>query len=92
MTRNSSILEWQSDEHIGTDEDDIQTYSVGSGDNVTSITIPITYIRHTSQCDGGEPKNNSDSVSSAHHSVKPLSNFIGDLWHQQPRTKADNHF
>ena len=43
MTRNSTILEWQSDEHIGTDGDDIQIYSVGSRDNVTSVTIPSTY-------------------------------------------------
>ena len=43
VTKNSSILEWQSDEHIGTDGDDIQIYSVGSRDNVTSVTIPTTY-------------------------------------------------
>ena len=43
VTRNSTILEWQSDEHIGTDGDDIQIYSVGNRINVTSVTIPTTY-------------------------------------------------
>ena len=43
VTRNSTILEWRSDEHIGTDGDDIQIYSVGSRVNVTSVTIPTTY-------------------------------------------------
>ena len=43
VTRNSTILEWQSDEHIGTNGDDIQIYSVGSRVNVTSVTIPTTY-------------------------------------------------
>ena len=48
VTRNSSILEWQSDEHIGTDGDDIQIYSVGSRVNVTSVTIPTTYATRVS--------------------------------------------
>ena len=43
VTRNSTILEWQSNEYIGTDGDDIQIYSVGDRDNVTSVTIPTTY-------------------------------------------------
>ena len=43
VTRNSTILEWRSDEHIGTDGDDIQIYSVGNRVNVTSVTIPTTY-------------------------------------------------
>ena len=48
MTRNSTILEWQSNEHIGTDGDDIQIYSVGSRVNVTSVTIPTTYATRVS--------------------------------------------
>ena len=48
VTKNSSILEWQSDEHIGTDGDDIQIYSVGSRDNVTSVTIQTTYATRVS--------------------------------------------
>ena len=48
MTKNSSILEWQSDEHIGTDGDDIQIYSIGSRVNVTSVTIPTTYATRVS--------------------------------------------
>ena len=43
MTRNSTILEWRSDEHIGTDGDDIQIYSVGNRVNVSSVTIPTTF-------------------------------------------------
>ena len=43
VTRNSTILEWRSNEHVGTDGDDIQIYSVGNRDNVTSVTIPTTY-------------------------------------------------
>ena len=43
VTRNSTILEWQSDEHIGTDGDDIQIYSIGNRENVTSVTIPMAY-------------------------------------------------
>ena len=39
----SSILEWQSNEHIGTDGDYIHIYSVGSRVNVMSVTIPTTY-------------------------------------------------
>ena len=42
-TRNSTILEWQSNEYIGTDGDNIQIYSVGSRDNVTSFSNPNTY-------------------------------------------------
>ena len=48
VTRNSTILEWQSNEHIGTDGDDIQIYSVGSRNNVTSVTIPTTYATRVS--------------------------------------------
>ena len=48
VTRNSSILEWQSNEHIGIDGDDIQLYSVGNRDNVTSVTIPTTYATRLS--------------------------------------------
>ena len=48
VTRNSSILEWQSNEHIGTDGDDIQIYSIGSRVNVTSVTIPTTYATRDS--------------------------------------------
>ena len=48
VTENSSILEWQSNEHIGTDGDDIQIYSVGSRVNVTSVTIPTTYATRVS--------------------------------------------
>ena len=49
VTRNSSILEWRSDEHIGTDGDDIQIYSIGTDrDNVTSVTIPTTYATRDS--------------------------------------------
>ena len=48
VTKNSSILEWQSDEHVGTDGDDIQIYSVGDRDNVTSVTIPTTYATRVS--------------------------------------------
>ena len=43
VTRNSTILEWPSDEHIGTDGDDIQIYSVGNRVNVTSVTILTTF-------------------------------------------------
>ena len=41
-------MEWQSDEHIGTDGDDIQIYSVGDRVNVTSVTIPTTYATRDS--------------------------------------------
>ena len=54
VTRNSTILEWQSDEHVGTDGDDIQIYSVGSRVNVTSVTIPTTYaIRDSVSMENG---------------------------------------
>ena len=48
VTRNSTILEWRSNEHVGIDGDDIQIYSVGSRDNVTSVTIPSTYASRIS--------------------------------------------
>ena len=48
MTRSSTILEWQSNEYIGTDGDHIQIYSVGNRDNVTSVTIPTTYATRVS--------------------------------------------
>ena len=48
VVRNSTILEWQSNEHIGTDGDDIQIYSVGPRNNVTSVTIPTTYATRVS--------------------------------------------
>ena len=48
VARNSTILEWQSNEHIGTDGDNILILSVGSRDNVTSATIPTTYATQVS--------------------------------------------
>ena len=48
MTRNSTILEWRSNQHIGTDGDDIQIYGVGNRVNVTSVTIPTTYATRVS--------------------------------------------
>ena len=42
-TKNSTILEWQSDEHIGTGGDSIPIYSVGPRDNVTSGGNSNTY-------------------------------------------------
>ena len=41
-------MEWQSNEYVGTDGDDIQIYSVGSRVNVTSVTIPTTYATRVS--------------------------------------------
>ena len=48
VTRGSTLLEWRSNEHIGINGDDIQIYSVGSRDNVTSVTIPTTYATRVS--------------------------------------------
>ena len=48
VTRNSTILEWRSNQHIGTDGDDIQIYGVGNRVNVTSVTIPTTYATRVS--------------------------------------------
>ena len=48
VARNSTILEWQSNEHIGMDGDNIQIYSVGPRDNVTSVTILTTYATRVS--------------------------------------------
>ena len=48
MVRNSRILEWQSDEYIGTGGDSIPIYSVGSRDNVTSGGNPSTYATRVS--------------------------------------------
>ena len=44
VIRNSTLLEWQSNDYIGINGDNIQIYSVGSRTlNVTSVTIPTTY-------------------------------------------------
>ena len=48
VIRDSTLLEWRSNEHIGINGDDIQIYSVGSRDNVTSVTIPTTYATRVS--------------------------------------------
>ena len=49
VTRGATILEWRSNEHIGTNGDNIQIYSVGSRTlNVTSVTIPTTYATRVS--------------------------------------------
>lgn len=46
--KNSTILEWLSDEHIGKGGDSIPIYSVGSRDNVTSGGNPNTYATRAS--------------------------------------------
>ena len=43
ISSNSTILEWQSGEHIGTGGDSIPIYSVGPRVNVTSGGNPNTY-------------------------------------------------
>ena len=47
-TKNSSILEWQSNEYIGSGGDIIPVYSVGSRDFITSGGNPTTYARRIS--------------------------------------------
>ena len=46
VTENATILEWWSDQYIGSNG--IQIYSVGSIDNVTSISNPNTYATRVS--------------------------------------------
>ena len=43
IARNATILEWQSDEYIGREGDNIQIYNVGDRDNVTSFINDNTY-------------------------------------------------
>ena len=48
ITKNSTILEWHSNEHIGTGGDSIPIYSIDSRVNVTSGGNPNTYATRVS--------------------------------------------
>ena len=48
VTRNTTLLEWQSTDYVGTGGNDIQISSVGDRDNVTSLTNPNTYATRDS--------------------------------------------
>ena len=48
IARNTTILEWQSDEYIGRGGNSIQIYNAGDRDNVTSRANPNTYATRVS--------------------------------------------
>ena len=48
VAKNSTVLEWHSDEYIGTGGDSIPIYSIGSRENVTSGGNPSAYATRVS--------------------------------------------
>ena len=77
MTRNASILEWQSYDYIGRSDIQIYNFSIGGRENVTSVSNPNIYaIQVSSSMEDGVTVIVSPAV---HHSIREVSNIISDL-------------